>query len=373
MSADLQAGSAGAARLDEAADRELQVAHTSHAEAMRRNKRRTWWLVLLAMILFGCAGYLFGWALELLIAPPPETRPLTAVPLFGWQAVDWSALDWQAFAWSWWGAYGVAIGASAALALVLYALEHGGEMVMRAMGAEPVWPEDDPELVNVVEEMAIAANVPVPRIYLVETEALNAFAAGAPDEAEAAVAVTRGLRTRLTRAELQGVVAHEIGHIVNGDVVFSTMLAVLVGVVALPARIVMEAFRRPGAAVRIAAGGGGRRRGRGGGLVVLLALVALFVAAVLIPVAIRIIQAAASREREYLADATAARLTRNPQGLASALQRLERADTRIARADQAYEHLFVVRPRSVLSLGGLLCSHPPIADRIARLLDPRLD
>ncbi len=258
-----------------------------------------------------------------------------------------------------WGSWPLGALAGVAIALVqfLVARSAGDRILLAVAKAEPVRRLDRPQLVNVVEEVAIAAGVPCPEIRLIEDESPNAFAVGfRPDRA--AVAVTTGLLEKLKRDELQAVVAHEIGHIRNGDSGYMVLMAVMVGTIVILADLAWHTLRW-----------GGRSRSRsskGGGPA--LILVALLLLALLAPLISRILQAAVSREREYLADATSVELTRNPSALASALRALTKDPARLKFANRGVQHLFIVNPlRKRRGGGGALASHPPLEKRIRRI------
>ena len=233
----------------------------------------------------------------------------------------------------------------------------GARIALAASGARRADRERDRQLVNVVEEMAIAAGIPPPETWVIEDSAPNAFATGR-DPRHAMVAVTTGLVDKLARDELQAVVAHEISHVRNLDVRYMTLVAVTVGAIAL-----LTDF-----AVRHLAWGGGPRRGRNrqaGGLLVLVAVVV----AILAPLSARFLQAAVSRRRETLADLSAAELTRYPEALARALEKIE-ADTEVLEAaNRATAPLYIVNPiRSFEARArGWLRTHPPTEERV-RLL-----
>lgn len=250
-----------------------------------------------------------------------------------------------------------ALGAAGLFALFSY--YKGGDAIMAMSGAKEIEKADDPQLWNVVEEMAIAGGIPMPRVYRIDSEALNAFATGrSPDHA--AVAITRGLRERLNRDELQGVLAHEISHVRNYDIRYSMLLAVMVGFLVLLA----DMFRR-----WLWFGGSRRRRDSGGGQggqgVIALIAIAL---SILAPFFAMLIQLAASREREYLADASGIELTRNPEGLASALEKLGATHNEPLRgATRATQHLYIVNPLKALDAKGLFSTHPPLDERVQRI------
>ena len=252
----------------------------------------------------------------------------------------------------------------AALAMALWALYGGGKAILGMSRAREISKPDDPRLWNVVEELSIAAGVPMPKVHLIDDTALNAFATGR-DPAHASVAITTGLRERLTRDELQGVLAHELSHVRNLDIRFAMLLAVLVGFLVL----VCDVFRR------YLWWGGGRSRsrsssGKGGGSgVTAIIMVFAIVLSILAPILARMIQLAASRQREYLADASAVELTRNPLGLAGALEKLSGDREVLEVANRATQHLYIINPIKPFEkrAKGLFSTHPPIEERIARL------
>lgn len=257
-----------------------------------------------------------------------------------------------------------------AVALVLaglvaaWAYYRGDRAVLRMSGARRVERAEDPELYNVVEEMAIAAGVPAPPVHLIEDTALNAFATGRDPE-HAAVAITRGLRERLSRAELQAVMAHELSHVRHYDIRLSLLLATLVGLVVLLCDFFWRTLR-----LRFWVGGGRRGRGDGGGgMLGVVILVAALLLSVLAPLLARVIQLAASRQREYLADAGAVALTRNPEAMISALRKLGGDEEVLEAANRATAHLYIVQPIKKFEkrAQGLLSTHPPLEERIRRL------
>src|SRR5918997_614811 len=233
----------------------------------------------------------------------------------------------------------------------------GDRMVLAASRAREVTHEDAPVLYNVVEEMAIAGGLPVPKVYIIEDSAPNAFATGRDPE-HASVAVTSGLLNKLNRDELQGVIAHEMSHIGNFDIRYAMLVGVLVGTTVL----ISDFFLRG-----LWFGGGSRRGGGGGGgYLQLIMLVVAIVLAILAPIFARLLQLSISRQREYLADATAVRLTRNPKGLADALQKISGDSEVLEAANRATAHLYIVNPVKGFEkrAKGLFSTHPPIEDRI---------
>jgi heat shock protein HtpX len=261
---------------------------------------------------------------------------------------------------------GIAVVISFFLALASYF--EGDKMVLAVSGAKPITHKDDPQLYNVVEEMAIAAGVPVPRVYLIDDAAPNAFATGRDPE-HAAIAVTTGLRQKLNREELQGVVAHEMSHIRNFDIRLMLLMAVLIGTIVMLADLFWQMLRFGGSGSRDRSGGN-KDSGKGsGGVVVLVIFVIAVILAILAPLLAQIIQLAVSRQREYLADASGVQLTRNPLGLAHALRKIDADPYELKTANRGTAHLFIANPvkKFEAMADSVFASHPPIKDRIARL------
>lgn len=210
-------------------------------------------------------------------------------------------------------------------------------------------------LENVVEGLAIAAGIPTPRIIISDDNNLNAFATGRDPE-HAVLAVTSGLLKTMNREQLEGVVAHEMSHIKNYDIRFASMVAVLVGIVAIAAQLFLRSMWFTG---------GERGDRRGGGIAIIFLLIGIFLA-ILAPIFTQLIQLAVSRQREYLADASGAYLTRNPEGLASALETLRDHNTN-EKVNGAVSHLYFVNPLLPKNAESLFATHPPIEERIKRL------
>jgi len=268
------------------------------------------------------------------------------------------------------GLFGFPIATLAALLIggfsAYHGLESGARSVLASSGAIPA-PASDPkytQLNNIVEEMAIAAGVPKPAVYVIPDPDPNAFATG-KDPAHACIAVTEGLLESLNREELQAVVAHEMGHVRNYDIRLMTVIAALIGAVMLLAQFGARTGRFGTGGRRDRSGGGG-----GGGLVL---LVVWLVALVLAPLISKILAMAVSRQREYLADASGAELTRNPAALASALQKIDAAVEPTRSIKQGTAHLCIANPLgSDLDhkegfFADLFSTHPPIAKRIMLL------
>jgi len=256
----------------------------------------------------------------------------------------------------------VAVGAGGLAFLLTLASYYGGSSALLGMsGAHEVRKADDPQLFNVVEELCIAGGLPLPRIYLIDDTAMNAFATGR-NPRHAAVAITTGLRSKLTRDELQGVMAHELSHVRHYDILYAMLMAVMVGVLVMLCDVFLRSLWH--------GGGRRRRRERGGGVVMLVLLVVAIVLAIISPILARIIQMALSRQREYLADAGSVELTRNPEGLAKALARLAGDPEVLEVANRATAPLYIVHPIKKFEerSASIFDTHPPIPDRIRRLM-----
>jgi heat shock protein HtpX len=233
---------------------------------------------------------------------------------------------------------------------------YSDRIVLSMSQARPVTKEEEPYLWNTVEGLSIAAGIPVPRLYLIEDTAPNAFATGR-DPHHAAIAVTRGLLDKMNRLELEGVIGHEMSHIGNYDIRFMTLVSVLVGSVVLLSDWMLRSLWY-----------GGRRRSRGGGNPILLLIGLVFV--ILSPIIAQLMQFALSRQREYLADATGAKLTRYPEGLASALEKIAADTEPLEVANKATAHLYIYNPLRDYKQGfvtRLFSTHPPIEERVKRL------
>jgi heat shock protein HtpX len=232
----------------------------------------------------------------------------------------------------------------------------GDRIVLAASRAKEITHDDAPVLFNVVEEMTIASGVSMPKVYIIEDSAPNAFATGRDPE-HASVAVTSGLLEKLNRDELQGVIAHEMSHVANYDIRYAMLVGILVGTTVL----ISDFFLRG-----LWFGGGRGRQREGGGQIQLIMIVVAIVLAVLAPLFARLLQLSISRQREYLADATAIQLTRNPKGLADALQKISGDREVLEAANRATAHLYIVNPIKKFEkrAKGLFSTHPPIEERI---------
>jgi heat shock protein HtpX len=314
------------------------------------NRRRSTWLTFGFILFFAWVGFGGDLAFWLLTADAGAGAYHHIIPFIGILSV----LSASAICW--------------------YSWRHGAERILWATGAweliEPATPEQK-QLMNVVEEMAIASGLPKPRVWIVPDADPNAFATGR-DAATASVAVTEGLLTTLSRDQLQAVIAHEMAHVRNLDVRLMTLLAGMIGAIALLSdglgRMLGRGSRVGG---RWDAGKGGKGgKGNPLGMVILVLWLLTLVVA---PVISRLLAMAVSRKREYLADATGAQLTRNPMALASALEKLEAATAATQSISQGAAHLCIVDPAPGLMsakegfLADFVASHPPIRQRIVRL------
>jgi heat shock protein HtpX len=261
------------------------------------------------------------------------------------------------------GGFAVTIGAIVLASLLSVGSYFGGDkLVLGSSGAKEVDPKSAPQLMNVVQEMALAAGVPMPKVYIIDDTAPNAFATGR-DPQHASVAITTGLLQKLDREELQGVIGHELSHVRNFDIRFSLLVAVLVGSIALMADVFLR-FTFWGGGRR---GGGDRDRG-GGGLVIVVYVIAI-VLAILAPIIARFVQLAVSRQREYLADASSVELTRNPRGIEQALAKIAGDKEVLEVANRATQHLYFTNPIKKFEQrsSSMFSTHPAIVDRINRL------
>ncbi|MDD8016592.1 MAG: zinc metalloprotease HtpX [Acidobacteriota bacterium] len=260
-----------------------------------------------------------------------------------------------------WGEGGIVLAVAVSLAMAFGGYFWSDKIVLTISRARPVTKDEFPYLYNVVEGLAIAAGIPAPRCYVIEDTAPNAFATGRNPK-NAVICVTTGLLEKMDRLELEGVIAHEMSHIKNYDVLLQTLVVVMVGIVALLSDWMLRSFMW----------GGGRRRDRdgreGGGAAAVFVVVGLVLAA-LSPLIAQLIQLAVSRRREFLADASSAMLTRYPAGLASALKKIAGDKEPLEAANKATAHLYIVNPLKDVkgSVNRLFRTHPPIEERIAAL------
>jgi len=291
-------------------------------EAIRANKRRSMALIFGLAAILVVLGYLVGMAIDVRVG----------------------------------GQIGAVVAAFVWVILWVTALAGGRGILLGSVGAREIDHDDSPVLFNVVEEMTIAAGLSrPPKVYILDSDAPNAFAVGTRDNA--AVAVTTGLLMRLNRDELQGVIAHEIGHIVNNDSRFMTLAGVMVAAIVL----IADAFVRG-----MFYSGRGRRRssGRGGGQAQIIMLVVALLFAILAPIIARLLYLACSRKREFLADACAARFTRYPEGLASALEKISGAAGEMKGVNRAVAPMFTVNPLKSSGGHSIWSTHPPTEERV---------
>jgi len=240
-----------------------------------------------------------------------------------------------------------------ALGMNFFSYWFSDKIVLKMYGAQETTPADVPQLHQIVEELAREAGIPKPRVYIISDDSPNAFATGRNPE-HAAVAATQGIMRLLTPVELKGVLAHEIGHVRNRDILIQTIAATMAGAI-----MILADMARFGAIF-----GMGRDDEEGGGAGILGVLVMSIIA----PIAAMLIQMAISRSREYLADETGARLSHNPESLARALEKLALGVQRAPMdASPATAHMFIVNPLTGSTLMNLFSTHPPIEDRVARL------
>jgi heat shock protein HtpX len=238
-----------------------------------------------------------------------------------------------------------------ALAMNGFSYWFSDKLVLRMYRAEEVSEAGAPELYGVVGDLAMRANLPMPRVYVIPSDAPNAFATGR-NPSHAAVAVTRGTLRMLSREELAGVMAHELAHVKNRDILIGTVAATIAAAISLLANIAQFAMIF----------GGGRRDNNGGGILGLLAMM------IVAPIAAALIQMAISRSREYEADKTGAEISGNPLWLASALGKLDMASKRVTvGASPATAHMFIVNPLRGGAIASLFSTHPPMEERISRL------
>ena len=290
-------------------------------DAIAENKRNSWILVIVVTLVLVGLGFLAG---------------------------------------EYWGSGYVGIGLAVVIAVIasLSAYYGGAGMILTMSRAKRIEKKDHPQLFNVVEELAIAGGLPMPAVYIIDDTAPNAFATGRDPE-HASVAITTGLLQKLSRDELQGVMAHELSHVGNRDILFAMMVGIMVGSIVL----VSDFFLRSVFWSR----GGRKREQKGSAGAIMLVVAILF--AILAPIFAKMLQLAVSRQREYLADASAVKLTRYPEGLASALEKIAGDKEVLEVANRATQHLYIVNPIKPFEkrAKGLFSTHPPIEERVARI------
>ena len=264
------------------------------------------------------------------------------------------------------GVVGVVLATILAVALSLGSYFAGDRIVLASTGARAVTAEQEPRLHNIVEGIAIAAGVPKPRVYVVPEQAPNAFATGRDPE-HSSVAVTQGLLDIMNRVELEGVIGHEMSHVLDRDILVGTVVATVVGAAVLMSEFFTRSWFWSGGRM-----GGRREGGDGGGIIVLVLFAVGIVLLILAPLAGQLIKLSVSRNREYLADAEGVLLTRYPPGLISALEKIRDAPHAMRSANNATAHLWLEQPSRVpgqetSTMEKLFSTHPPIEERIQRL------
>lgn len=289
------------------------------------NKRNTWFLLTTFVVFFILLGYVFG----LVYAEGDQESAIGLMGFFGIIAIIYATISYYA----------------------------AGKLTLSIAGAREIHKRDHFELFTTVENLSIAAGIPTPKIYIINDTALNAFATGR-DPKHASVAITKGLLDKLTKAELQGVMAHEMSHVKNYDIRIQSVTVALIGLIALISDVFLRSMFY------------GRRRrsqGRGGAVIIVIGLIL----AILSPIIAKLMHLAISREREYLADASGALLTRYPEGLASALEKIHADHEPLEVANKATAHMYIENPlrneQGMKWLNKLFSSHPPTSARIARL------
>ncbi len=299
-------------------------------EQIRANKRNS----ILLLVLMAAALGLLGWIIGMVFVPHPLA-----------------------------GVFGMAVALIIWLILALVSFSGGDAIFLTASKAVPVTKKVHPQLFNVVEEMAIAAQLPMPKVYIINDPAPNAFATGRNPQS-ASIAVTAGLLGRLSRDELQGVVAHEMSHILHRDILFVTLAGVMLGAITLISQVFLRSMFYSSMM------GSGRRHssrsGSGGGQAQAIMMIIAIVAAILAPIMAMLLYFALSRRREYLADAGGARLTRYPEGLASALEKISRNTKPLAVANKITAPMYIANPlqKEGMRLSDMTSTHPPISERI---------
>lgn len=247
------------------------------------------------------------------------------------------------------------------LLMTLVSYYSGDKVALSSTGAKAIQKEDNPYVYRIVENLAITAGIPMPKVYIIDSPALNAFATGRDPE-HASIALTTGIISALENQELEGVIAHEMSHIKNYDIRVMMIVVVLVGSISLLSNIFFRA--------RLFGFGGGKRssnNNNGGGQIGAIIMLVGIILLILSPLIAELIKLAISRKREYLADASGALLTRYPEGLASALEKISQSNVPLKTASAATAHLFISNPLKKQSLTAMFSTHPPIEDRIAKL------
>jgi len=291
-------------------------------EAIRANQRRSVLLITVIAVILLALGYIIGLYVE------PHSGP------------------W----------FGLVVAAALLLVLWTVAVVGGGDILLGSANAREVQKADAAQLFNIVEEMTIASGLPkTPRVYIIDTDAPNAFSVGTPEKS--AVAVTSGLLMHLNRDELEGVIGHEIGHIRNQDTRFMTLAGIMIGAIILISYVFSRTVFYSGAGQRRSSS---RDSGNAQAIIFIVAL--LF--AILAPILAQLLYFACSRRREYMADASSAAFTRYPEGLASALEKIERSAGLMTGVNRVVAPMYVVNPLEAAGPSGLFSTHPPTANRV---------
>ncbi|MDD4477015.1 MAG: M48 family metallopeptidase [Patescibacteria group bacterium] len=253
---------------------------------------------------------------------------------------------------------GVAIAVFFSFIMTAVSYFQGDKIALWSTGAKPVLHDENQYLYHLVENLCITSGSPMPKIYVINDPAINAFATGRKPEL-ASVAITRGAMEKLNKEELEGVLAHELSHIKNYDIRFMTLVAVIVGAVSILSNIFLRS--------RWFSGGRDSDRDNGGGQLAAIFMIIGIIFAILSPLIAELIKLAVSRRREYLADASGALLTRYPEGLARALKKIASENLPLRSASSATAHLFIANPFNGKKLSAMFSTHPPVEDRIKKL------
>ncbi len=297
----------------------------THLQIISKNKRKSWLIISLFMIFVIGSAYLmsygFGYGLDVV----------------GYALIFAGAMSFTSYWWS-------------------------DQIILSISGAKPATREEYFDYYTVAENIISGQRMPMPKLYVINDTAMNAFATGR-DPNHAAVVATTGLLNRLNRSEIEGVVAHELAHVQNYDIRLMAIVTILVGMIALLADMML----------RMTAFGGGRRRDEGGGNLQIVLFIVGLLLVLLSPLIAQLIQLAVSRNREFLADASAVRMTRNPEGLAKALEKISQDHEPLEAANKATAHLYISDPLknhkrdSISWFANLFQTHPPVNQRIAVL------
>jgi len=322
-------------------------------ELIRANKRNS----IILMVLMAAVLLFLGYIIGSLFDPASGLLGRMIAPQHPFQQPQTVKTNYA-------GLWGMAFAATLWFILMLISFSSGDQILLAASRAKPVTHDNYPQLFNIVEEMKIAAALPaMPKTYIIPDPAPNAFATGRNPKS-ASVAVTAGLLGRLNRDELQGVIAHEISHILHRDILYVTLAGIMLGSIVLLSQVFLRSMFYSSMM-------GSRRRysgGRGGGQAQIILLVIAIIAAIIAPIMAYLLYFALSRRREYLADAGAARLTRYPEGLAGALEKIANDKSpQLATVNKVTAPMYIVNPfkkKKQMKLSDLTSTHPPISERI---------